>query len=49
MPEYKTIECYASELEHQTAYYGRDGWRRGGVEKHISDDSKIMIEFIRGE
>ncbi len=47
MAEYKTIECYKTNLELETQHYGHDGWRRLSVEPHYEDPDKILIEFVK--
>lgn len=47
MAQYKTIECYKTELQDTTKHYGQDGWRRLSVEPHYEKSDKILIEFVK--
>ncbi|GAA1087347.1 hypothetical protein [Tsukamurella spumae] len=49
MAEFKSVSSYKHEIEHQTKYYGADGWRLHKFHDDPADDSKVLIEFVRGE
>ncbi|MFD9828551.1 hypothetical protein ACFWXB_13845 [Tsukamurella tyrosinosolvens] len=47
VPEYKTIEVERRNLESDTEYHGRSGWRAIKIDTHPSDSDWLTILLER--
>ena len=47
VPEYKTIEVERRNLESDTEYHGRSGWRAIKIDTHPSDSDRLTILLER--
>ncbi|ERG69138.1 hypothetical protein [Segniliparus rugosus] len=47
MARYKTVTTYENNVDSESSFYGRDGWRVESVTRVDGHSDKVRIQFVQ--